>query len=66
MIGNFSSAPFGREVIDRRALTGRHDLGTGGLGLAGNIVWFVFARFWLALSTSPGMRRMFHAPHLLD
>ena len=41
--------PFGREAISRRELTGRDDLGTGGLGLLGNIVWFVLAGFWLAL-----------------
>jgi uncharacterized membrane protein YccF (DUF307 family) len=25
------------------------DIGTGGLGLVGNIVWFIFAGLWLAL-----------------
>ena len=41
--------PFGREIVDRENVTGREDLGTGGLGLLGNILWFVFAGWWLAL-----------------
>jgi uncharacterized membrane protein YccF (DUF307 family) len=49
MIGTFCFLPFGREAIDRKELTGRDDLGTGALGLAGNIVWFVLAGFWLAI-----------------
>jgi uncharacterized membrane protein YccF (DUF307 family) len=40
--------PFGREIVDREDVTGR-DLGTGVLGLLGNIVWFVLAGWWLAL-----------------
>jgi uncharacterized membrane protein YccF (DUF307 family) len=49
VFGGFCFFPFGREAIDRRELTGRDDLGTGALGLAGNIVWFVFAGIWLAI-----------------
>lgn len=49
MFGNFCLAPFGREAIDREELTGRGDLGTGLLGLIGNIIWFVCAGWWLAL-----------------
>lgn len=49
VIGNFSFLPFGREAINRKELTGRDDLGTGALGLLGNIVWFVMAGIWLAL-----------------
>jgi uncharacterized membrane protein YccF (DUF307 family) len=49
MFGSFCFFPFGREAIDRRELTGRGDLGTGVLGLVGNVVWFVFAGIWLAI-----------------
>src|SRR5438128_1924843 len=49
MFGSFCLAPFGREAIDREELTGRGDLGTGLLGLIGNIIWFVCAGWWLAL-----------------
>jgi uncharacterized membrane protein YccF (DUF307 family) len=48
-IASFSFWPFGRIAVDRRVLTGRQDIGTGGLGVIGNIVWFVFAGWWLAL-----------------
>ena len=41
--------PFGREIVDREEMTGRKDLGTGGLGFLGNIIWFVLAGWWLAL-----------------
>jgi uncharacterized membrane protein YccF (DUF307 family) len=49
-IALFTFMPFGREAISRRELTGREDIGTGSLGLIGNIVWFVFAGLWLALA----------------
>lgn len=48
-IASFSFWPFGREVISREELYGQHDLGTGSLGLVLNIVWFIFAGWWLAL-----------------
>ena len=47
VIGHLCFLPFGREAVDRKQLTGRDDLGTGVLGLVGNIVWFVFAGVWL-------------------
>ncbi|MFM8278127.1 MAG: YccF domain-containing protein [Cyanobium sp.] len=49
VIGNFSFWPFGRAAISRRELTGRADLGTGPLGLVGNVVWFLLAGWWLAI-----------------
>jgi uncharacterized membrane protein YccF (DUF307 family) len=49
VIGSLCFLPFGREAIDRKLLTGRDDLGTGTLGLIGNIVWLVFAGIWLAI-----------------
>lgn len=45
----FSFWPFGRDVISRKDLTGKDDLGTGTLGLVGNIVWFVLCGWWLAV-----------------
>lgn len=47
-IAGFSFWPFGREVVSREAF-GEHDLGTGGLGFLLNVIWFVFAGWWLAL-----------------
>jgi uncharacterized membrane protein YccF (DUF307 family) len=49
VIGTFALWPFGQEAISRRDLTGRHDLGTGALGLIGNVVWFLVAGWWLAI-----------------
>jgi uncharacterized membrane protein YccF (DUF307 family) len=49
VIGAFSFLPFGKRVVDRTAVTGREDLGTGPLGFLGNIVWFLVAGWWLAL-----------------
>ena len=49
VFGTFCFVPFGREAIDRRELTGKGDLGTGTLGLIGNIIWFVFGGIWLAI-----------------
>ncbi len=49
MLGTFSMWPFGRQVVSRRALTGQEDLGTGGLGLLGNILWLIFAGWHLAV-----------------
>lgn len=41
--------PFGKEVIERDRVTGDKDIGTGSLGLLGNVVWFCLAGIWLAL-----------------
>ena len=45
----FSFWPFGRDVISRKDLTGKEDLGTGTLGMIGNVIWFVLCGWWLAL-----------------
>ena len=49
-IAGFSFWPFGRTAVDRRVVSGRQDVGTGMLGLVGNIIWFLLAGWWLALS----------------
>jgi len=49
VIGLYALWPFGREAVDREVVTGRKDLGTGPLGLLGNIIWFLAAGWWLAL-----------------
>ncbi len=49
VLGNLAFFPFGREAISRKELRGRGDLGTGWLGLLGNIIWFFFGGLWLAL-----------------
>lgn len=49
-IGVFSLAPFGLRVVDRAAVTGREDLGSGPVGCALNVVWFLFAGWYIALA----------------
>ena len=49
VIGKFSLWPFGFEAINRRELSGRFDLGTGLMGLIGNVIWFLVAGWWLAI-----------------
>lgn len=49
MLGGFCLWPFGREVVSRRHVTGREDIGTGPLGFVGNVIWFLVAGIWLAL-----------------
>ncbi|MBS1230862.1 MAG: hypothetical protein H6R17_4139 [Proteobacteria bacterium] len=49
VIGQFAFLPFGKEAVNREDLSGRPDIGTGALGLLGNIVWFVLAGVWLAI-----------------
>lgn len=49
VIGQFSFFPFGKEAVSRRELSNQADIGTGAIGLVGNIVWFIFAGIWLAI-----------------
>lgn len=47
-MARYTLLPFGHTVVDRRQLSGS-DMGTGFLGLIGNLVWLVVAGWWLAL-----------------
>ncbi|HTY41600.1 MAG TPA: YccF domain-containing protein [Thermoanaerobaculia bacterium] len=49
VIGELCFLPFGRSVADRRVVTGKADIGTGALGMIGNVIWFVLAGLWLAI-----------------
>ncbi len=48
-IAGYTLLPFGHRAVSRAAFTGREDLGTGPLGLIGNILWLILAGWWLAL-----------------
>jgi uncharacterized membrane protein YccF (DUF307 family) len=48
-IASYSLLPFGRRAVSRADHLGTDDIGTGPLGLLGNIVWFILAGWWLAL-----------------
>lgn len=49
VIGQFAFFPFGKEAVSRKDLTQQEDIGTGALGLVGNVIWFVLAGWWLAI-----------------
>ena len=49
VIGQFAFFPFGKEAVNREDLSRQGDIGTGSLGLVGNIVWSVVAGVWLAI-----------------
>jgi uncharacterized membrane protein YccF (DUF307 family) len=45
----YTLMPFGYTAVPRDRHTGQEDIGTGPLGMIGNVLWFVFAGWWLAL-----------------
>jgi uncharacterized membrane protein YccF (DUF307 family) len=49
VIGQFAFFPFGHEAVSRKDLNQRGDIGTGPLGLIGNVIWFLLAGIWLAI-----------------
>jgi uncharacterized membrane protein YccF (DUF307 family) len=49
-IAGYTLLPFGFRVVRRDEYTGRNDLGSGPLGLLGNLIWLVLAGWWLALA----------------
>lgn len=49
-IASYSFWPFGREIVWRQEVTGQADLGTGCLGISMNVIWFVLAGWYIALS----------------
>jgi uncharacterized membrane protein YccF (DUF307 family) len=49
-IAVYTLLPFGQKAVRRDSLTGYSDIGTGPLGLIGNLIWLVLAGWWLALA----------------
>ena len=49
VIGTFAFFPFGKQVVSRKAVTGQDDIGTGALGVIGNVLWVIFVGWWLAI-----------------
>jgi len=45
----YTLLPFGYKAVPRDEYFGREDIGTGPLGVIGNIVWLLLAGWWLAL-----------------
>lgn len=48
-IAIYTLLPFGSRAVSRDEVTGAGDIGTGPLGVIGNIIWLVLAGWWLAL-----------------
>ena len=48
-IASYTLLPFGRVAVPRDEIDGRKDVGTGPVGVIGNILWLVLAGWWLAL-----------------
>jgi uncharacterized membrane protein YccF (DUF307 family) len=48
-IALYTLLPFGQKAVSRAEYYGQEDVGTGPLGVLGNIVWLVLAGWWLAL-----------------
>jgi uncharacterized membrane protein YccF (DUF307 family) len=48
-IALYTFLPFGQRAVSRAEYTGSDDIGTGPLGVLGNIIWLILAGWWLAL-----------------
>jgi len=48
-IAAYTLLPFGQKAVPRAVYSGREDIGTGPLGVVGNLVWLVLAGWWLAV-----------------
>ena len=48
-IALYTLLPFGQRAVSRAEYFGHDDLGTGPLGMLGNIIWLILAGWWLAL-----------------
>lgn len=48
-IAVYTLLPFGSAAVRRDERTGQPDIGTGPLGVIGNLIWLVLAGWWLAL-----------------
>lgn len=49
-IAAYTLLPFGQQAVSRATYTGSEDVGTGPLGLLGNVIWLLLAGWWLALA----------------
>jgi uncharacterized membrane protein YccF (DUF307 family) len=48
-IAVYTLLPFGQTVVPSEAYTGYTGLGSGPLGVIGNVIWLILAGWWLAL-----------------
>ena len=59
VIVQFAFLPFGKDAVDRKSVTQHDDIGTGALGLVGNVIWFVLAGWWLTVGHLVSARACF-------
>jgi uncharacterized membrane protein YccF (DUF307 family) len=48
-IALYTFLPFGHRAVSRAHFTGREDIGTGPLGVLGNLIWLILVGWWLAI-----------------
>ena len=49
-IAAYTLLPFGQKAVSRADYIGYEDIGTGLLGVMGNVIWLLLAGWWLALA----------------
>jgi uncharacterized membrane protein YccF (DUF307 family) len=49
-IASYTLLPFGQKAVSRAECLGHQDIGTGPMGVVGNLLWLVLAGWWLALA----------------
>jgi uncharacterized membrane protein YccF (DUF307 family) len=49
-IAAYTLLPFGQKAVHRAAYFGQENIGTGPLGVIGNVIWLLLAGWWLALA----------------
>jgi uncharacterized membrane protein YccF (DUF307 family) len=49
-IAGYAFLPFGHKAVSRAQYTGHEDVGTGPLGVIGNLIWLILAGWWIALA----------------
>src|SRR5260370_15861439 len=49
-IAVYTLLPFGQSAVSRDMITRQSDIGTGPLGLIGNLIWLVLSGLWVALA----------------
>jgi uncharacterized membrane protein YccF (DUF307 family) len=49
-IALYTLLPFGQKAVNRAEYTGEENVGTGPLGVIGNLIWLLLAGWWIAVA----------------
>jgi uncharacterized membrane protein YccF (DUF307 family) len=49
-IALYTLLPFGQKAVNRAEYTGGENVGTGPLGVIGNLIWLLLAGWWIAVA----------------